>query len=229
MIHVRGTTIPLLDLRIMLGLPSSLAETRDLLQLLHDREQDHRNWLKELQSSVEQKRPFTLARNPHQCKFGKWYDSFKPQSVSVAFLSTFHALDTPHCRIHGIADRVCDLVAQGDHAGAQAIINATRNGELNEIILLFEQLRTVIQQTSREVAMILGLNRRQVALAVDEVTAIEPFDSSSIENLSEMHQCAHSSLTPHVAKRRNNNSQVVLMLAPQRLFEIASSNAINGN
>jgi chemotaxis signal transduction protein len=229
MIHVRGTTFPLLDLRVMLGIPSFITETRDLVQLLHDREQDHRNWLTELQASIKQKCPFTLARNPHHCKFGKWYDLYKPQNVSVAFVSVWHSFDTPHCRIHAIADRVCDLAAQGDFTSAQTIIDATRDGELTEIIALFEQLRTLVQQTSREVAMILRLNHRQVALAVDEVAAIEPLDSSSIENLSDMNQCAHSSLAPRVAKRRAHDGQVVLMLDSQRLFELASSNIVNGN
>ena len=51
-INLRGKVMPLIDLRVKLGLPSAKAELDELVQLLHDREKDHHNWLKELESCV---------------------------------------------------------------------------------------------------------------------------------------------------------------------------------
>jgi hypothetical protein len=76
-INLRGKVMPLIDLRIKLGLPSASAELDALLQLLHDREQDHYNWLTELEACARERRLFKLARDPHACKFGLWYDQFQ--------------------------------------------------------------------------------------------------------------------------------------------------------
>ena len=78
-INLRGRIIKLIDLRVQLGLPPLRAEMDALIQLLRDREQDHRNWLAELESCVRERRPFGMARDPHKCKFGLWYDRFSTE------------------------------------------------------------------------------------------------------------------------------------------------------
>ncbi len=223
MINIRGELMPLLDLRVVLGMPSFIAETQEVIQTLNEREQDHKNWIAELQASVEQKRPFKLARNPHLCKFGKWYDTYRPQNQSVAFLSLWHSFDQPHRMIHGIADRVCALADGGDHAGAKAIIETTRGRELREIIELFAEARELLRQTTREVAMVLRQEQLQVDVSVDEVMAIEPLDHATVDYLSEMNR-GTSSLTPQVAKRRGSG-ELALVLDTRRLLEYAKARA----
>jgi hypothetical protein len=46
MINLRGSILKLIDLRIVLGVTSARSDLDVLIQLLHDREQDHHNWLK---------------------------------------------------------------------------------------------------------------------------------------------------------------------------------------
>ena len=222
-IDVRNVVIPLLDLRVQFGLPSFLQEAQETVQLLNDREQDHKNWIAELLASVDAKRPFTLARNPHQCKFGKWYDAYKPENQSVAFLSVWHALDKPHCRIHAIADKVCDLAAKGDYAAARDIITATRNTDLQEIIRLFSEVRTMLRETTREVAIVLGQADHRLAVCADGIVAIETLDPETIQPFSELfNNACNAELTPYVA-RRPNSSQAVLVLDGDQLFKRAHS------
>jgi purine-binding chemotaxis protein CheW len=78
-INLRGEVITLVDLRLRLGLPSSKVEKEELIRLLEQREQDHKNWLGELESSVREKRSFHLTTDPHACAFGRWYDNFKTE------------------------------------------------------------------------------------------------------------------------------------------------------
>jgi purine-binding chemotaxis protein CheW len=84
-----------------MGLTSAVEETESFCALMQQREQDHRNWLNELEASS---RPFTLATDPHQCAFGKWYDKFKAENAWVAAL--LKKFDVPHRQIHGMAIRV---------------------------------------------------------------------------------------------------------------------------
>jgi len=70
-VSVRGKLIKLIDLRVKMGMPSLEQEVGEMVQLLNEREQDHKNWLAELEACVREHRPFKLARDPHQCKFGR--------------------------------------------------------------------------------------------------------------------------------------------------------------
>ena len=74
-INLRGKVLPLLDLRLRMGLPSALEDVEQMIAMLVAREQDHILWLNELLGAVNEGRPFTLARDPTQYMFGKWYYS----------------------------------------------------------------------------------------------------------------------------------------------------------
>lgn len=174
--HVRGVfvlrekTLPVLDLRVSLGLPSLAEETADLIALLDAREQDHLNWLGELEASVEEGRLFKLTTDPHSCAFGKWYDAYETDNLLVAGL--LKKFDAPHKRIHAIGDAVVALEQAGDIAGAKALIERTRQGDLAEMIRLFERLRAQIRESLREIAVVLNVDGRPYAVAVDAVETV---------------------------------------------------------
>ncbi len=79
-INLRGQVMPVMDLRLRMEMTSLVDETEDLIHLLDQREQDHKNWITELESSVREHREFKLATDPHKCAFGKWYDNFKTEN-----------------------------------------------------------------------------------------------------------------------------------------------------
>ena len=148
-INLRGRVIPLFDLRIRMGLPAVSREMADLLALMEQREQDHKNWLKELEASVREDRKFTLALDPHQCAFGKWRDSYETKVMAMnTALSNF---DRPHARIHAAAEKVFALKETEGKARALEFIAQTKNGVLNKMIELFGEMRGVIRQAFREI------------------------------------------------------------------------------
>ena len=223
MINVRGDIMPLVDLRVQLGMTSLWQDTAQTIEILQEREQDHKNWLAELQASVDERRPFKLARDPHQCKFGKWYDTYRPDNQSVAFLSHWQSFAKPHARIHAIADRVCQLADRGDFSGANGIIEAARHGELLEMIGLFGTARNMLKTTTREVAIVLRQSNRQLALSADEVVAVEALHAATVESCSELAGVSSTSLTPRIA-RRHPSGQIVLVTDADRLFEGSYAN-----
>lgn len=143
----RGKTIAALDFRAIMGMPSLDAEIGEFRAMLEAREQDHRNWILELERSVKENRPFTLATDPHKCAFGRWYDNYESDSVLIA--SHLQKFEGPHNRIHALAVEVQRLVEEGRPEAAARRIDAVRASELNEMIVLFSQ-------------------RRELALLVDE-------------------------------------------------------------
>jgi purine-binding chemotaxis protein CheW len=167
---LRGATVPVIDLRTRLGMPSLEAETEELTAMLLQREADHRNWVDELERSVQERRVFALTTDPHECLFGRWYDTFETDNLLLQ--SLLKKFDSPHRAIHAIAEEVLGLEKSGDSEGAHALIARTREGELAEMLMLFESLRLQIRQSNREIAVVLTVGDRDVAVAVDSVETV---------------------------------------------------------
>ncbi len=92
--NLRGKVHVVWDLRQLLGLTTLRQETDALIQELTQREQDHKNWLAELERSIREQRAFTLTTDPHKCKFGIWYDTFKTENLILS--SLLKKFDEPH-------------------------------------------------------------------------------------------------------------------------------------
>jgi purine-binding chemotaxis protein CheW len=224
-INIRGNILELIDLRIRLGLASSTTDLDALIQLLRDREQDHRNWLKELEACVRERRPFNLARDPHKCKFGLWYDSFNSQEQSIQatfFRIALRKMDAPHQIIHAAADEVLKKAEDGHFDEALAILDKRRNCELALLIKLFEESRQILKDTRREVVVVVTNGARQFAMRVDAVHSVERIPTDNIESL-QMPPAGLGRLNWQVAQR-GRTRQTVLLLGPDFLFPSPAAN-----
>jgi hypothetical protein len=125
----------------------------------------------------------------------------------------------PHCRIHAIADTVCDLPVKGDYAVAREVIKAVRETDLEEIIRLFGEVRAMLRQTTRGVAIVLGQGDRRLALCVPmRWSPLSLWTTAPGQPISELFDTSNAVLTPYVA-RRPDSSQVVLVLDTEQLFK----------
>lgn len=105
LIELRGATLPIMDLRKRLHMPSVQEETAAFEEMLALRKQDHINWVEALRHSIHSGEEFKLATDPHRCKFGQWYDSYKPTSRVVKI--HFDQIHAPHDKLHESA-LLCD-------------------------------------------------------------------------------------------------------------------------
>ena len=180
-INLRGRVLPLIDLRKRIGLTSTVEEISAFCTMLEQREEDHRKWLRELEAAVRERREFGLTTDPHKCAFGKWYDGYRAESQLVAVhLKKF---DQPHRHIHGIAVEVGKLTHEGLHDRAQELIEATRSGALASMLELFTELRALVRDGSREIALVVEVKGKQFAVAVDSALSVEKLTGGSIEEL----------------------------------------------
>ena len=206
---LRGKVVPVLDLRMRLGMISLLAEVEDIIHLLEAREQDHRNWISELESSVRERREFKLATDSHKCAFGKWYDNFKTDNRMLAgCLNKFAA---PHKNIHSVAVTVKELEAKGDYDSAYAIINQTRDGDLAEMIGLFSEARTLLRDANREIAVCLELNGKIIAATVDAIETVEKMSETNFGALPESICSFNNGYIAGIGKRKNGVELVQLL------------------
>ncbi len=187
--HLRGCSVEVMDIRSLLGLPPLGNEISGLLELLEQRERDHVNWLTELESSVREKRPFTLTTDPHKCKFGLWYDSLVGDPDSLArfargnaeLIAIIERFDLPHKRIHAIGSRVTAAAAAGRLAEAAAIIEATRSNELEGMIRLFRRSRQLIQGLRNGLVIVLNEDGQLFGVMVDSIQRVARFRKEEID------------------------------------------------
>jgi chemotaxis signal transduction protein len=211
LIHTGGKAIPLLDLSLLLDQSEYQEEIESLVSLLHEREEDHRTWLAELELSIREKRPFRLSRNPHRCAFGIWYDSFNADDRHLmAALEKFKA---PHNRIHAIAEEALDLAEKGDHQAALEIIEKARDSELHTLIDMFDITRIIIRDRRHRLAVILSQDENELALYVDAVEGLERFDESAFSEPDDLPGRLETCLVSRILQRKED-------VKPYYLFEV---------
>ncbi len=178
----RGRTVTMLDARIRLGYPSRRAETDALVALLEAREADHVRWVDTLLECIDHDRPFTLARDPHACAFGRWYDHYVPPTLALK--QHMAKFDEPHRAVHALADEAEQLLRTEGKAAAHERIEIFRSISLGRMRQLFRDARRLVQEDVREIVITHETDGQIVGLIVDEVEAVERLRPDTLEDLS---------------------------------------------
>lgn len=213
--HERGVTcrremaLPALDLRVYLGLTSAAAEVEELIQLLGDREQDHRDWLDDLGASVVEGRPFTGTTDPHQCAFGRWYDGFRTDNAVLR--SELSRIEQPHARIHALAVEVKAMEGRGDQRGAQERLEQARGGVLAECLRAFEAIRRAVRQEHREIGVIVEIAHKRRVLIVDSAEAVADVEPFPEADDPVARGDVHIPLVRHLGRWRGSERPVLLL------------------
>ncbi len=211
-INIRGKVHQLVDLRLRLGMSSHYQEMKDLTDNLDKRKQEHEHWLEELESSVREERKFELELDPHKCKFGRWYDSFQSDDSMVQM--ELKKFDKPHKAIHSTAAEVLDLTGRGQKDEALHIIRARKEGELALMMELFENMKEILRDTQREIAIIVELANNSFALAVDRVEAVENIDLNAEKDVAGLLEGFGGHFHGEIA-RRKGSEELVLLVDPE--------------
>lgn len=214
-INLRGRVMPLVDIRKRLGMVSAAEEISSFCELMVQREQDHRNWLNELAASVEERRPFKLTTDPHRCAFGKWYDTYRPENGWVAAL--LKKFDEPHQKIHAVGVEVETLKAGNEYAKVAKLIENTRATVLASMIKLFADLRTLVQESHREIALVLTAAGNTFAASIDSAVSIEKLAPGSVAPLPHGTSVGYSGVVQRGANRAKEN-QLLMIIETDRLL-----------
>lgn len=207
-IKYQGAMIQFIDIKNLFNFKTSAEEVEEFNELMDARRQDHINWLKTLEDSVMNDKEFTLTTNHHLCAFGKWYDSYDPHSANLMFLTTFSRFDKPHQEIHGIGIKAKELIGKNKREEAIKLINETKETKLQQMIHLFDELKRAFAESKKEIAAVIGDSKNKIALAVDEIVAVEELEDIDESALASIN--INSCYVPMVAKRKTG--QVVFIL-----------------
>lgn len=178
LLSLRGSTIPLFDLRLIFGKDTLLEEYQVFSDMLEHRKQDHLHWAKELRHSIENTCAFTLTTDPHQCEFGRWYDHYHDNRSSVNF--QLKKIDKPHKRLHHAAVLVQEAASLTDPAERDAklhtIIEEMETKDIPEIVSLLDETTAALKSSIRELVLVLGEDDSSIGYIVDEVVAVQKLE-----------------------------------------------------
>lgn len=213
---LRNSVVPLLSLRALFNKPRLSDEFARFAAVMDDRKQDHILWVEELKKAFSENRPFTFTENPHECAFGRWYDSYQPPNHSVAFY--LKKLDEPHKTLHSIAAQYNAAVKSGDMEDIDYWIDMAVNELMPELLATMDDAKTILKQSYRESAVIMEYCGRTMAIAVDAVVGISTlygFDGSEeyIKNNSD------SAYYIEGAAKRKGFDDVIIKLNYEKLLE----------
>ena len=153
------------------GIEPLQQETDALIATLRQREQDHINWLTELEASIRQDRPFTLTTDPHKCAFGKWYDNYHTDNIALDIV--MRQFDIPHKNIHALGITLCDLVQQGNKALALQTLEEARAKHFTELVKVFARAYNTVRNTFRETVIVVETAEKQFGVTVDRLESVE--------------------------------------------------------
>ena len=169
--------VTLMDLRTELGYRSMSSECMEFEEMIDARKQDHLNWLSELERCIQKDEPFLLAKDPHQCAFGRWYYNFHTDNQAVAF--HLRKIEEPHRKLHEAAIEVETCAKNHDQCHRETCLKTILKNIKEEtapvILKLMDETKDYFR-TSIYKEMVLVLDRINCGIAVDEIAGIENLD-----------------------------------------------------
>ena len=178
--NLRGSIIPLIDLKILFKEDSIEKILDNYSNMIMARKQDHINWVNELNRCIEHEEEFKLATDPHKCQFGKWYYSYKPENNTIGF--HIKKVEEPHRLLHEAAAAYNNC--NKDHANCQReeclkdLFERVKNEYMPEIISILDDSISVLKNNLKEMIIVLEHNNFKAGIIVDSVLSIESISTA---------------------------------------------------
>lgn len=174
MFKYRDRVIQMLDLRITLGLKPISEEYKEFEQMIDARKQDHIQWVKELERFINEGGSFNLAKDPHQCALGKWYDNFTTDNSAV--IHHLKKLEEPHYKLHKAAEEAELCKKNCEECEREeclfTILSKVKNESMPTILKLLDHTKELFQLTLFK-EMVLIMDDTNWGIVVDEILAVE--------------------------------------------------------
>jgi chemotaxis signal transduction protein len=214
--NLRGNTYKVVDFRKRIGMQGVNEEIEELVGELDERENEHKQWIDQLEEAVMHDKAFKGQKDPHQCKFGKWYDSYTSDNVTVKM--ELKKFDQPHKAIHHTAEEALNLKNEGNVDAAMELIRSRRDTELAKMVELFENMKKTLQETNKEISIIIDSGERPDAICVDTVVSVESLTEDKDSKLAFGTGKADSFSKNAVIGKRKGGDELVLIIDPAWIF-----------
>jgi purine-binding chemotaxis protein CheW len=220
-VNLRNETFKLVDFRVRVDMPSLYEERESIIRELETREQEHKDWVDELEKAVRENASFHGETDPHKCNFGRWYDNFESSNATV--MLELKKFDEPHKMIHSTAQEALKLVQNGKQEEALQLIEQRRNGELARLVTLFDNLKQHLRDEQKEVIVLLNTADDRFAISVDYVEAVEVVRSADEKTLANFQQKKDGFVHYSKVALRAKEDSIVYIVQPEWIIGSTAS------
>lgn len=169
--------VTLLSLRKFLGFEGFSQKIDEFVEMLEQRKKEHIVWVDTLKKCIASGEPFELSADPHKCKFGMWYDTYKAPNCSVKFL--LQRIDMPHKGLHSMAKGINSLIGSNKPEHKEKlneIITTLDEVYVPEIVSAIEKTEEIYCKTLKEMFISIRDKSVSAAFTVDEIIGVEKLD-----------------------------------------------------
>ncbi|MCA9509426.1 MAG: chemotaxis protein CheW [Myxococcota bacterium] len=218
MMRLRESVVPVLDLRVRLGMPSLVEEGASIVAVVRESRDEHAAWLRSLQASCQDRRAVDVPVGARSCKFARFQLEFESSDVKLMHL--LEKLEAPHQRLHEAVREAVDRTTCGDWDGARARLESLRRTEFSALLDRFDDVETHVEEGQRRMAIVLRTQKRAACIAVDRVESVVGYETSQVEAtpLEEEMMIDGRGLTAAVVKPLDDG-RLIQVLDVERLFE----------
>lgn len=209
---IRGTIVPLLDLRKFFGLPSHEQELAEFREEMEQRKQEHIHWVNELKRCAETGDEFKLTTDPHACKFGKWLDTFVTDRNELN--SQIQHIKKPHSKLHSLANQI--LSEDIDAEEKEELLYEAENYLMTKIVRLLDETKDVFITHFTGIVLLVKLNDdddKYLGLIADDVLSVE--DISVVFEKQMLRRLYSSEYICGVAHSERTKGEIVMLDAKQ--------------
>lgn len=212
-LNVRGEIFPVLDLRLLFNM-GALEQEVAAFSVMKDK---HLDWVVALEKSVAEGSPFQLARDPHQCAFGQWYDGFQTDNHAIQHI--LNKIYEPHRQMHNQAVIIDACKSRNDQEGIQKASRCAEQLCHDVIVPLLDDLIAAYKDEHRGMMMLMGDGAQKMALLVDNITSIEAFANDQKEAVPPTMDFEYNRYIQNIIISSKN--QLILELDAQALFDLS--------
>lgn len=227
MVRIRENVVPTLDLRRLYDITSVEDEYQEFKAMIDQRKEDHKKWVETLEKSATEGTAFTLARDPHQCAFGKWYYSYHSDHQVIDFM--LRKIEEPHRQLHEAADKV--LACSQDHDKCarteclKEVFEKAKTKLMPQLLELLEEVKDVFHHRYQEKLIVVEEGDKRIAVIVDDVKAIDQLEHvDGREEFSEMMQNRYI----YSVGRGQKIHDIILMLKAEELLALVKEGKAAG-
>lgn len=213
----QGGYVTIISLRTLFGMVTLEQEYDKFQVMIEDRKQDHLHWVEELERSVREHSEFHLAVDPHQCAFGKWYDNFESEQLSVN--NHLSKIDLPHKQLHQCAEKVMRCYSENgdlDWPCAEGVLEQLDKKIVPQIVKLLDETKEIFSNYFREMIIVLENKDERIGLIVDEVLSVD--DLEMMESNLHINQDIRCSVYMTDVAKFHHNDQMVYLLDGEKLI-----------
>lgn len=184
-INHRGSIIPVVDTRVLLGLPSAADQGRDLIASLNRWNDDFSTWIDSVEPAVRSGDDIAPAPS-----LTRWIKDTLADPRRLQILTRYEpnaaaSLDTIQTLSAAVTRAGTEMIATArtDRDAAIARAGTLRDGELAELHRVFKHLLEAAQRGLRSMLVITELGDRRAAFVVDAVHTVKDCAQSDIDPL----------------------------------------------